>query len=129
MKLGQAVLHSNAGAQVAGQDRPFLGQISSAVQTSFRAPNCLRVLASELSRTKAAPRRLCSSGSVSFTRASPTLWTVGPRTSIPGAANRSAIWLMPIASLASRFDILGFKALEIVLQNLGYSFLVTALQQ
>src|SRR6185312_3669365 len=72
---------------------------SRASQTAAKAPYCLRLLASELSLTKAAPINACSSESCSLLNASPSLCNANDMLLSPRAAYRSPSWLMPMAVL------------------------------
>ena len=85
-----------------------LARPSMAAQSSFTAPNCRWLLASELSLTNAALNSVCNSGSDSRPSTSPTL-RIAKVNNSPLTENKSASWLSPVVvfrrgsiSLASR---------------------------
>ena len=102
---------------------------SIAIQTSFKAPNCLWVLASVLRRTKAALSMLCRSGSGSLPISFADL-ADGQRHQF-SAGSREQVGQLADAGrdLAPRLDVLRIQTVQVILQNGDRGFLVAAIQQ
>ena len=99
------------------------------MQTSFSAPNCLWVLASVLSRTKAALSMLCRSGSGSLRHQLADL--ADGRCHQFAAGGREQVGQLADAGrdLAPRLGVFRIQAVQVILQNGNRGFLVAAFQQ